>query len=273
MTTPQGTPATPETPAAPVQPAPDSPEYRAAMVAAYEAQGGNPDPAAKTPETSASETPKVEVDPNAPVPRLTDKPADDPKPEAEKTDPPAEKTAEGEEGAENKDAPKAPSLGDLFTDGTFVTGFNSEKLPESLSTALEAAGLTPEMQAAIHEQFRSGQAALQRETTASLHKAAGGKEQFEQLVAWGQKNLTKEQAEFYDAQLNGPMAADAIALLTQKMNAGRDPNLVNVAGAQGGPVSAFRDQTEMMAAMSDPRYQTSEAFRAEVATRLRLSTF
>lgn len=244
------------------------------MVAAYDGQGGNTDPAPKTPETPPAETPKVEEDPNAPAPRLTDPPADAPKVEGEQTDPPAEKPKEGEEKPdENKDAPKAPSLGDLFNDGTFVSGFNAEKLPESLSTALEAAGLSPEMQAAIHEQFRSGQAALQREATANLHKAAGGKDQFEALVAWGQKNLTKEQAEFYDAQLNGPMAADAIALLTQKMNAGRDPNLVNVTGAQGGPVAAFRDQAEMMAAMSDPRYQTSEAFRAEVATRLRLSTF
>lgn len=244
------------------------------MVAAYDGQGGTTDPAPKAPETPVEEAPKVEVDPNAPAPRLTDKPADEKKPEGEQTDPPAEQKPEGDEKPdENKEAPKAPSLSDLFEDGTFVSGFNSEKLPDNLSAALEAVGLNKDQQSAIHEQFRAGQAALQREATANLHKAAGGKDQFEALVAWGQKNLTKEQAAFYDAQLNGPMAADAIALLTQKMNAGRDPNLVNVTGAQGGPVAAFRDQTEMMAAMADPRYQTSEAFRAEVATRLRLSTF
>lgn len=258
-----GTPATPETPAL----IPDSPEYRAAMIAKAEGQHQNATPTPGDPNAApvVVETPKEPVDLNAPVPSLTDEPQEG---DASKETP--------KEGEETKEAPtegEPTALAKLYESGDFLSGFNAEQLPENLATALASTGLPKEAIEAMHAQFREGQLALARESTGKLYEAAGGKSDFDAVIAWGQKNLTPAQRSFYDQQLNGPDAASAIALLKSKMTAGSDPTLVSVNGVRGGTVSAFRDQSEMVAAMADPRYQESPAFRAEVAARLRVSQF
>ncbi|MDR5812009.1 hypothetical protein QCE62_00205 [Caballeronia sp. LZ033] len=261
--------ANPQAPVTPEAPAlvPDSPEYRAAMIAKAEGQSGTPPaPVAPTDPVDPQKpvAPEVPLDPNAPAPKLTDAPADAPK----DGDPPAEK--------KDPETPEVPAYDfkAKFEDGSFVTSFNAETLPEDLSAALgKAMGLSNEQVAAMHAQFREGQVALQTIATQKLYDAAGGQQGFNDLIAWGQKNLTPQQREYYDGQLNGPHAAEAIEFLTSKMNAGKDPNLVNLNGGTHTRVSAFRDQSEMMAAMADPRYQASEAYRQEVAGRLRVSKF
>jgi hypothetical protein len=266
MTTEATQPNTPANPAAsePAPLIPDSPEYRAAMIAKAEGQSGTPaTPAAPTDpvEPHKPESAEKPLDPNAPTPKLTDEPPKEGDPAAPK---------EGEEPKEGE-AP-AYDFKAKFDDGSFVNDFNAEKLPEALGAALgKAMGLSVEQVAAMHEQFRAGQVALQAQATQKLYEAAGGQKGFNDLIAWGQQNLTPQQREYYDAQLNGPHAADAIEFLTAKMNAKKDPNLVNVNGAPNQQVSSYRDASEWHADMRDPRYQESQAFRDQVAAKLRVS--
>lgn len=239
-------------------PSPGSPEHRAAMIAAYDAQFKINEPAAKpeAEQQSGAAKPEAEqkpnVDPNAPAPRLTDKPG---------------------EGAEAKptEGGAEPALHEQFD--TIMKGLGQEKLDEGVTKALEKAGFKPEQIQAMNERFRGLLALEATQLTASLHKAAGGQEQFNALVAWGQKNLSPEQREFFDAQLNGPNAADTIALLKQRMTANSEPQLHNVNAGGGKGVEGFRDKSEMIAAMSDPRYKSSEAFRREVGQKLAVSKF
>lgn len=270
MTTPNQAPQGEQQPAAP---APDSPEYIAQMVSAFENQDPNAAPAA--PATSATEeTPKdppVAEDPNAPAPKLTDDPdapKDEPKPD--------EKPKDGENTEEkpNDEAKEPTQWAKAFEDGTFLNEFNAEKPSEDFVKNLAGAlGLTTEQVTQMQAQFRAGQLALVEQTNAKLYEAAGGKESFNQLIAWGQKNLTPEQRAFYDQQLNGPDAIATVQLLRQRMNVGRDPQLAQVNGGASGPVTAFRDQAEMIAAMADPKYHSSPAYRADVEARMRLSPF
>lgn len=139
-----------------------------------------------------------------------------------------------------------------------------------MATAL---GISNDQVLQMQAQFRAGQEALTREAEGKLFEAAGGKAEFTALIAWGQQNLTPEQKTFYEGLLNGPDAVSAVGILKQKMTASVDPSLVNVTGRTSAAVTAFRDQSELVAAMADQRYQSSEAFRQEVAAKLRASRF
>lgn len=270
MTTPNGTPATPvsgapETVVVNQPPAlvPDSPEYNAAMAAKADGQVPN----AGTTEPPNGATPPATPDPTE-------------KKEGEQT--PPENTEVKPEGdkpeGENKegDTPTdAPDFAKMFEDGSFAQAFNAEtvdpKFRDGLAKALNVKGEDVDGMVA---QFKAGQAALAREATSNLHKAAGGQEAFDAAVAWGQKNLTPEQQQWYDAQFNGPNAGDAVALLMQKVGASRDPSLHVPSGGTGTQaLQPFRDQSEVTRAMADARYRTSEAYRAEVESRLRISTY
>ncbi|HEF4732938.1 hypothetical protein KTE71_13330 [Burkholderia multivorans] len=241
---------------------PDSPEYRAAMIAKAEAQtnpdGGTPatDPAKSDPALAQP------IDPNAPTPKLTDTSNGE-----QKTDEAENKDGEG-------DKPSAYDFAKAFEDGSLVSEFNSEKPSDALIEGMaKALGISNEQVLQMQAQFRAGQEALAREAEAKLFEAAGGRDEFNAIIAWGQKNLSQEQKVFYENLLNGPDAAAAVGILKQKMQAAADPSLVNVSGRAAAAPVGFRDQSEMMAAMSDPRYQTSEAYRRDVAEKLRYSNF
>lgn len=236
------------------------------MIAAYDAQFAQHAPAPATqaeaaPATQAQTANQQQLPSDQSAsPKLTDAP----KVEGEQP-----KTDE----AKKDDQPTAKTLGDLYASGDLVAGFNAEAVPDTVVTAFKAAGLDDAAIAAMHAQFRAGQQALQREQVGNLHQAAGGKEQFDALVSWGQKNLSQEQRQFYDEQLNGPNAAEAIAVLKQRMAAGQDPKVVLANSSAAPAVTGFRDKTEMMAAMSDPRYKASEAYRQDVRAKLAASRF
>ncbi|AOK28879.1 hypothetical protein AQ611_04985 [Burkholderia singularis] len=236
------------------------------MIAAADASNGvtPSEPAPKTDDANPATTANVDL--NAPTPKLTDAPAGETKPEG------TENATEKKDG--EGDAPAAYDFAKAFDDGSLVSEFNSEKPSEVLIDGMaKALGVSNEQVLQMQAQFRAGQAALVREAETKLFEAAGGRDEFNAVIAWGQKNLSQDQKVFYENLLNGPDAASAIGILKQKMQASADPSLVNVSGRTTPAAVAFRDQSEMMAAMSDPRYQTSEAYRREVAEKLRHSRF
>lgn len=256
MTTPTNAPAAPaaNVPAAPAAaPQPGTPEHAAAMVAAFEAQ---------------QVAPVIEQPANAPAPAEPAKPAEgEPKPD--------EKPAEGEqkpdekpEGEQKPEDSKA-SVEKLWTDGILTKELTEGgKLSEDTLKVLESAGL-PKALIERHVELELAHAKAEGEKLeATLHQAAGGAKEFQDLIAWGKANLAADQREYFDAQLNGPFAAEAIALLKQKRGApSGDPSLH--LGASGATSSTgFQSEAEMVAAMSDPRYQTDPAYRAQVARRL-----
>lgn len=228
------------------------------MIAAYDAQFASAAPAPAAAPADPPKTPEVPPDPNASSPKLTDPPVGE-EPPKDPSDP--------------KDPQATPSLGDLFKDGTFAKGFTAEQIPDNLSAALKAAGLDDAAISEIHTTFRAGQAAVQREAVGRLHEAAGGKAAFDSLIQWGQKNLSAEQREYFDGQLNGPMAAEAIAVLRQRMQSGSDPKIAVGTTSAGPVVSGFRSQQEVTAAMADPRYWNDPAYHNEVKAKLKVSTF
>lgn len=113
------------------------------------------------------------------------------------------------------------------------------------------------------------------ETTisAEFSKAAGGEQQLGEVVKWAGANLPKASQDAYNAALDtkNPMVAAMAfnAILAQyQMENGIEPNLVQgevIPGALG--VKPFADRAEHTAAINDPRYEKSEAYRKEVERR------
>lgn len=230
------------------------------MIAAYDAQF-----------TSPEATPPVQAPAGA----------GESKPEGEQKPVEGEGAPEGEKKPETPEVPETPKdgetppvvLADLVDSGDFFAGLGADTVPEALSAALVAAGLKAEQVPAINERLKQllkAEATLQ---TQGLHKVAGGEAEFNALIAWGKANFTPEQATFYDAQLNGPNAAEVIELLKVKSAKGQDPKLVQVNGGAQPVVQGYRSQAEMQRDMRDPRYQNDPAFRADVRNKIKYATY
>lgn len=110
------------------------------------------------------------------------------------------------------------------------------------------------------------------EESQNLYNIVGGKEQYSQLMQWASQNLSQQEANMYDAVMakGDPNAAFwAIRGLAFQY--------VDKNGYEGKRISgkaprstdnSFRSQAELVQAMSDPRYETDEAYRNDVMSKL-----
>lgn len=113
---------------------------------------------------------------------------------------------------------------------------------------------------------------------AQAHEAAGSKETFTQMTTWAATALTEAEVNAFNSAVTSGNV-EAMRMAVQAVHSkfvaanGQQPKLLGGGDRPNGSALAFRDKSEMTAAMRDPRYKTSEAFRADVAARLLASTF
>ena len=108
-----------------------------------------------------------------------------------------------------------------------------------------------------------------------LKAAAGGEEQYTLMVDWAKNNLSEQETDMFDAvmQKGDPIAAFfAIRTLayTYENEVGSDGNMIQ-GKAPRLSSSQYRSQAEVVAAISDPRYETDPAYRADVTAKLERS--
>ena len=109
----------------------------------------------------------------------------------------------------------------------------------------------------------------------ALQNVVGGAEEYAQIIEWAQDNLSEQEISMYDhvMESNDPIAMFfAIrALGNSYVNAvGVDGELLT-GSAPSNPVDVYRSQAEVMAAMSDPRYDSDPAYRQDVFDKLERS--
>ena len=105
-----------------------------------------------------------------------------------------------------------------------------------------------------------------------LMKMVGGQKAYQSMLAWAGDNFSKEQVEMYDSVMESgnPNAIffAVQALQAQYNNAvGSDGQLLTGRGTRDTDDS-FKSQAELVAAMSDPRYDRDPAYRADLMRRL-----
>ena len=107
-----------------------------------------------------------------------------------------------------------------------------------------------------------------------VYNSAGGEAAYEQLTSWAAENLAENKLDAFNSIVqNGDATAIQIAI------AGLRSEYDNAEGYEGRMLTgkaarttdSFRSQAEVVAAMSDPRYERDEAYRQDVYNKLERS--
>lgn len=105
-----------------------------------------------------------------------------------------------------------------------------------------------------------------------LMDQVGGEKAYKSMLDWAGDNFSQEEIEMYDGVMESGNP-NAIFFAVQALQAryndavGSDGQLLTGRGAQNTDDS-FKSQAELVAAMSDPRYDRDPAYRADLMRRL-----
>lgn len=161
---------------------------------------------------------------------------------------------------------------------------NNGTLTDEMYTDLNKAGFNKAMVDSYLEGVRNqvGMETAQAEEApvlsdaevAKVHSIAGGKQGYEQLMAWASDNISDADAKNFDEVVEtGNKAAVTFAvkaLFGQYEDAvGRDSTLVQ--GKQSAPSDVYRSMAQVVSDMNDPRYDRDEAYRDDVQAKLQRS--
>ena len=157
---------------------------------------------------------------------------------------------------------------------------NNGTLSEEMYTDLSKAGFNKSMVDSYLEGVRNqvGIESTQAEAApmlsdtevAEVHSIAGGKQGYEQLMAWASDNISDADAKNFDEVVEtGNKAAVTFAvkaLMGQYEDAvGRDSNLVT---GKAAPADVYKSMAQVVSDMNDPRYDRDEAYRDDVQAKL-----
>ena len=125
------------------------------------------------------------------------------------------------------------------------------------------------------EEQNSERSELTQEDVDFLQDMAGGKEGYESMLKWASGALEKAEINMYDSvmeQGDPNSIYFAVQALVARYNdaTGSDGKLLTGKAASGNN-NSFRSQQELVAAMSDPRYDNDPAYRQDVIKQLERS--
>ena len=105
-----------------------------------------------------------------------------------------------------------------------------------------------------------------------IKQTAGGTEAYDNMIRWAQTNLDEKSTEAFDSVVSSGNV-DMIKLAVSGLKAeyenanGYEGRMMAGKAAKSG-ADVFRSQPELVAAMSDPRYDTDPAYRMDVMEKL-----
>ena len=149
------------------------------------------------------------------------------------------------------------------------------KLGEMSGQDLLAAYLQAQKANPIDQNVQTDPVDLTTNDIAEVKSAAGGEKEYGELVQWAADNLERSSVEAFDELVSsGNVGAIKLAV------AGLKAQYENVNGYEGTMLSGkppststdtFRSQAEVVAAMSDPRYEKDPAYRQDLMEKLERS--
>lgn len=147
------------------------------------------------------------------------------------------------------------------------------ELSEDSFKALEGLGLGRP----VVDAYIAGIQALSERQASKAFEVAGGQEQYQLVAEWAKQALSEGELEAYNRAVTSGKEADMMFALRglvgrYRAEVGVEPDLM-VGSARGASPVGFRSQGEWKAALRDPRYDTDDAFRADVMERLKRSNF
>ena len=156
---------------------------------------------------------------------------------------------------------------------------NEGTITEEMYTSLEGAGLS---RSSI-DAYLAGKAAqegygteeiqdLSESDVSSIKSVVGGDAEYTKIIDWAADNLPKNDIESFDELIStGNIGAIKLAvngMKAQYENANGYEGRLYSGKAPQTSSDVFRSQPELVAAMSDPRYDTDPAYRQDVMQKL-----
>ena len=122
--------------------------------------------------------------------------------------------------------------------------------------------------------YDDAEATLPESSISDIKNIAGGEQGYADVVQWASENLPEADIEAFDEVINTANEAAVRfavkALVGQYEDAvGRTPDLVT--GKQSSTGQAYRSMAEVVRDMSDPRYDSDDAYRMDVMRKLERS--
>ena len=145
-----------------------------------------------------------------------------------------------------------------------------ELAPETYSK-LQQSGLSKE----VVDSYIQGQEAIQQQTINALQSEVGSEAEYQSMIQWAGSTLSESEQTAFNATLdNAESARFAIQGLHARYKAA-NPQLIGGNRTSGASSSSrgFATKSDMMEAMSSPKYKVDHTYRAEVQRKLALSDF
>jgi hypothetical protein len=113
------------------------------------------------------------------------------------------------------------------------------------------------------------------EDVTQIQDSVGGVDEYQNMIQWAGQNLSEQEINLYDAAMDRgdplTMFFAAQALNSRYQDAvGYDGEMLT-GSAPRNTGDVFRSQAELVAAMSDPRYDKDPAYRQDIADKLAVS--
>jgi hypothetical protein len=186
-------------------------------------------------------------------------------------------TEEGEVEEEQDEEFEASPAVSLISDASLEFSEKGELTPETMAKFSEmSSGDLVQAYMEIQGQVEQGEAVQAADLTDSEVNAvknfAGGESAYENLIDWAGQNLEPPSVEAFDSIINTG-SLEAIKLAVSGIKAQMD----DANGYEGRMLSGkapktsgdvFRSQQELVAAMSDSRYDSDPAYRQDVIAKL-----
>ena len=123
------------------------------------------------------------------------------------------------------------------------------------------------------EQEQADPGKLTEQQADQLFDMVGGESSYKDMLNWAGDSLSKEEIEMYDSVM-ADGNANAIFFAVQALNGrytdavGKEGQLLTGRSAAPAADNSFRSQSELVAAMSDKRYDSDPAYRSDVMRKL-----
>lgn len=164
--------------------------------------------------------------------------------------------------------------GDLFDTimESYRTGEWDESIVDEVSKMdpIDVANMFLEKQGKVQQ----AEVATQ-EDVEQIQESVGGMDSYQNMIQWASQNLSENEIAMYDAAMDKgdplTMFFAAQALNSRYQDAiGYDGEMLT-GSAPRNTGNVFRSQAELIAAMSDPRYDKDPAYRQDIADKLAVS--
>jgi hypothetical protein len=187
---------------------------------------------------------------------------------------PAEEEPQVEEAPEAEEEEEIEVDGDLFDAimESYRTGEWDDNLVEEVGKMdpIDVANMF------LTKQGEAQQTAVAtEEDVTQIQDSIGGIDEYQNMIQWASENLSEQEINLYDAAMDRgdplTMFFAAQALNSRYQDAvGYDGEMLT-GSAPRNTGNAFRSQAELIAAMSDPRYDKDPAYRQDIADKLAVS--